>query len=108
MTLAVLPLSDAYLVDVLFDWGNSRATFTFHPDELELHVLIFEGVSELHVPCQRPWGPSAQLVAANQQGTNLFEIELQSGDTIRIAAASWSFRKERRVTPAAGASARSR
>lgn len=96
MSLTALPLTDAMLVDVHFNWAAARCTCTFQPSELELHVLVFSGVSELHVPCQRPWGPSALLNRAVERGTGLFEFEMQSGDVVRIAATSWEFRKERR------------
>jgi hypothetical protein len=99
MSLTNLPLSEAVLLDVRFDWQAARCTCTFQPDDMELHVLIFNGVSELHVPCVRPWGPSAQVDGITERGAGLFEIELLSGDVIRIAAANWEFRKERRAEP---------
>jgi hypothetical protein len=99
VSLNTLPLREAYLLDVQFNWQSARCTCTFQPDELEQHVLIFSGVSELHVPCRRPWGPSSLLTRAEEAGTGLFEIELESGDVLRIAATSWEFRKERRQAP---------
>ena len=99
MSLTNLPLTEAVLLDVRFDWHASRCTCTFQPNDLELHVLIFEGVTELHIPCQRLLGPFAYLVSAQERGKGLFEIELQSGDVLRIAATGWEFRKERRAVP---------
>jgi hypothetical protein len=99
VSLHTLPLREAVLLDVTFHWQSGRCTCSFQPDELEQHVLIFSGVRELHVPCQQPWGPSSLLNSVREKGEGLYELELQSGDVIRIAAAQWEFRKERRSAP---------
>ena len=97
MTLAALPLQDAVLADVRFDWQAARCTCSFLPVDLAQHVLVFSGVTELHVPCRQPWGPSGAILGVHEVQTGTFEIELQSGDVLRIAAASWEFRRERRT-----------
>ena len=99
MSLATLPLDGAILSDVRFNWQAASCTCSFLPDELEEHVLVFSGVSELHVPSRQPLGPSSSVTSVRQVQPGTFEIELQSGDVLRILAMSWEFRRERRAAP---------
>jgi hypothetical protein len=97
MSLAALPLQDAVLADLRFDWSVGRCTLGLRPADMAPHVLVFSGVSGLQVPCVQPWGPSAALVAARETHPGRFEFELHSGDVLRIAAEKWVFRRDRRL-----------
>ena len=48
-------------------------------------VLAFINVRRLEIPMNHPWGPSASINRAKQLAGD-FEIEMQSGDVIKISA----------------------
>ena len=52
---------------------------------------MFTGVSALHIPRDNPWGASVSINSICRGRDGLFEIEIQSGDVIRIAATDWAF-----------------
>jgi hypothetical protein len=73
---------------------NERCTSSFNPRSdptFAKQTLIAEGVLELRVPKMNEWGPSisvneiVELDASTGQGRCL-DIEMQSGDVIRIVA----------------------
>lgn len=57
-------------------------------------MLVFEGFTSIELPRRESWGPSSSVKSSAELETGQFEIELQSGDTLRIEAAHWSFRPE--------------
>lgn len=57
-------------------------------------MLVFEGFQHIEVPRRESWGPSSSINALTQPQEGIFEIELQSGDTIRVEALAWSFYPE--------------
>lgn len=85
-----LPLHDAILREVCFAWEAGCCTLNVMTVDGE-RQLVFTGVSELNVDKQQPWGPSASINAARKCGLNRFEIELQSGDVMRLQASGWTF-----------------
>lgn len=99
MSLAALPLQNALVADLRFDWNAGRCTLGLRPADMAPHVLVFSGVSELQVPCAQPWGPSAAIVSARETHPGRFVFELHSGDALRIAAEKWTFRRDRRQAP---------
>lgn len=84
-----LPLHDATLREVRFAWAEARCTLRLLTNGHGAQALVFSGVTELHLPRQQPWGPSVSINAARECGANKFEVELQSGDVLRLQAASW-------------------
>lgn len=84
-----LPLHDATLREVRFVWAEGRCTLSLLTNGHGAQELVFSGVTELHLPRQLPWGPSVSINAARDCGSNRFEVELQSGDVLRLQAASW-------------------
>jgi len=54
-------------------------------------ALVFSGVTELHIPREQLWGASVAINAVRETGPERFEVELQSGDVLRVHAASWNF-----------------
>jgi hypothetical protein len=94
MTFAALPVHDATLTGVHFDWAKARCIFSVVPVGLDPHRLVFSGVSELHIPRHEPWGPSTSVNGIRENAPGIFEVELQSGDVLRIVASAWEFRHE--------------
>jgi hypothetical protein len=84
-----LPLHDATLREVRFAWAEGLCTLHVQTSGHGAQELVFSGVTELHLPRQQPWGPSVSINAARECGSNKFEVELQSGDVLRLQAASW-------------------
>jgi hypothetical protein len=85
-----LPLHDATLTDVHLDWlaGTCALLLSRTSGQYELR---FNGVSDLAIPRRQPWGPSVSINSLRKDSSGLFEIEMQSGDILRISASSWSF-----------------
>src|SRR5688572_13699951 len=94
MTFAAVPVHDSTLTGVRFDWANARCILSVVPVGLDSHQLVFSGVSELHIPRHEPWGPSKSVNVLRERESGVFEVELQSGDVLRIVAAAWEFRRE--------------
>ena len=90
-----LPLHDATLKGVHFAWADGRCVLELATVEFGVRELVFSGVTELHAPRLLPWGPSVSVNATRQQGAGTFEVELQSGDTLKVQASGWQFGAER-------------
>ncbi len=86
-----LPLHDATLHAVHFAWADGRCTMQVATVDLGEQALVFSGVTELHIPREQPWGPSVSINAVRESGPDRFEVELQSGDVLRVHAAGWKF-----------------
>lgn len=82
---------DWTLAELHFDWAQARVTVIFEGPQSARSVLVASEVSFLEVPRESPWGNSvsvntlhiADLVGRVEQS---LEIEMQSGDVIRISA----------------------
>lgn len=86
-----LPLHDATLKAVVLVWAEGRCVLELSSSHDPSCELIFTGVSQLQVPRHRPWGPSVSINAVRRVQDNTYEVEVQSGDVLRIEAAAWSF-----------------
>ncbi len=83
-------LHDATLLAIEVDRARKSAEITFrqHPDR-KVH-LTASGARSVVIPHEAPWGPGIsvnegrQISAAEGQGS--LEIEMQSGDVIRVDA----------------------
>ncbi|GAB3367912.1 hypothetical protein GCM10027317_00760 [Massilia agri] len=89
-----LPLHDASLAAIYISWEAARCDLRLRPVGLPSHLLVFEGFTNIELPRRESWGPSSSVNSLAQLHEVLFEIELQSGDTIRIEASHWTFRPE--------------
>ena len=94
------------LLSIAFDWKSSRVLFSFDTFQAGVVSLVAEGVVDLHVPQMKPWGPSVHVnqvrePPARGRKWRKLEIEMQSGDTITVTAASFVFPPEahRRAAP---------
>lgn len=94
MTFNSLPLHDALLAAIYIRWEDARCDLRLRPVGLPSHLLVFEGFTNIELPRRESWGQSSSVNSLMQPHEGLFEIELQSGDTIRIEASDWAFRPE--------------
>lgn len=94
MSFDALPIHDAVLTTIYVSWESARCDLRLRPVGLPPHLLVFEGFTKIELPRYESWGPSSSVNAVRQLQGEMFEIELQSGDTIRIEAPHWAFRPE--------------
>lgn len=94
MSFDTLPLHDAVLAAINISWEAARCDLRFRPVGLPSHLLVFEDFTNVELPRRESWGPSASVNTVLQRESGVFEIELQSGDILRIEARHWSFRPE--------------
>src|SRR5262245_55946103 len=88
--LSTLPLDELDLHDTVLRWVELR----WEEKTCHLHlrvkgaprVLRFMGVSRFRLSHEEPWGPSLCVNQARGSSLKGFEIEMQSGDAIEIAA----------------------
>jgi hypothetical protein len=67
-------------------WAQATCTLTVSTATERNVDYVFRGVTELVLPRLQPWGPSVSINAFRVPSAGLFEIEMQSGDVIRIKA----------------------
>jgi hypothetical protein len=89
-------MHDWTLVSILFEWKSECVTLEFKTHRSNSAKLTANGVSELHVPRLNNWGPSVSVNGVlgpsdGPSGRRELEVEMQSGDRIRIVAASFDF-----------------
>lgn len=94
MLFTSLPLHDAVLVFIDISWEAARCDIRLRPVGLPSHLLVFGGFRNIELPRREEWGRSSSINTLRQPHDGIFEIELQSGDTIRIDAAHWRFYPE--------------
>jgi hypothetical protein len=90
MTFDALPLHDATLSAICVSWDEARCDIQLRPVGMPPHVLVFEGFTNIELPRRGSWGPSSSVNSVIERDGQ-FEIELQSGDTIRVQAPRWGF-----------------
>jgi hypothetical protein len=95
-------MHDWTLHSILFEWKSGRVILEFGTDRLRSEKLIAHGVSELHVPRLNEWGRSIsvnKLLGPSDSvlGPRALEIEMQSGDRIRIVATSFDFPQSAKI-----------
>lgn len=82
---------DWTLVDVVFEWARARVAVALIGPSSTRRVLLAEDVSSLDMPRKNPWGKSVSVnsvLIADVPGLDeqSLEIEMQSGDVIRVNA----------------------
>jgi hypothetical protein len=87
--LTDLPLHDALLLSVHLDYLEGTCVLRLAPVASGECELSFHGVSDFSAPRQQPWGPSHSVNEVRSAGI-AYEVELQSGDVLRVVADSWS------------------
>jgi hypothetical protein len=86
-------MHDWTLLSVLFEWRDARVVVLFKSDVGE-EQLVAVSVVDLHVPQFKEWRQSVSVNSvrgplATESGRQSIEIEMQSGDVIRIVASSF-------------------
>jgi len=96
MTSSIDKLHDASLVAINFDWQARTCSFNFSgaPHKLEPFTVTFHNVTELLIPANYPWGSSVSVLELREKGEGLYELAMQSGDTIRLLAPNNSFKAD--------------
>jgi hypothetical protein len=88
--VALAGLHDATLASIEFEWGERRCTLRFHgapKGELQRPFSVtFEGVTEVSIPAERPWGPSLALLEVDCVEPGKYALVMQSGDEIWVAS----------------------
>lgn len=74
------------------DWAAGTCRLNLALSPAQAVVLEFQGLTELVLPRQAPWGRSVSVNASRMLAPQSFVLEMQSGDCIRIAASGWSSR----------------
>jgi hypothetical protein len=87
-------MHDWTLLSLRIDWESGEVSIVVRGPKAE-HEVRVSGALEIHVPRALPWGPSASIntVAGPtviERGLSSLDIEMQSGDTIRIVARSFN------------------
>jgi hypothetical protein len=89
-------LHDATFQSVVLLWNkDARAELHFRLDHRTITVTA-SGVTNLACPHENPWGPSVSVNALRGpsevgDGVRRIEIEIQSGDTIRVEASGFGW-----------------
>jgi hypothetical protein len=86
-------MHDWTLLSVLFEWKAGQATLSFR-SHAGNRILAARSVVDLHVSQFKEWGPSVSVNEVKgpfdmDNGLQSIEIEMQSGDIIKIIAASF-------------------
>jgi len=86
MTVEHLHDATLHRIDVLWSDARCRFEFTGGPSLPGKIALDFSGVVSISIPRAEPWGPSASVLEGAQVRRGVWEIRMQSGDTIVVAA----------------------
>lgn len=87
----VTTFHDATLLGVYLSWEEGRCALTVSTTYDGDGELIFDNVRGILIPRRHPWGASISINTFTHCGPNQFEIELQSGDVIKIEASGCHF-----------------
>jgi hypothetical protein len=89
MSALVVPnLHDATLINLHFDWGLGECVLRFAGSPYgpkEPFSLCWSHVTDFRISHRLNWGPSGSVLELTQSGTDLWIIQMQSGDMIEIA-----------------------
>lgn len=96
-----LPLHDASLFSINYDWENKTASITgsFYNrinGETQKFTLEFAETSSIVIPHKEDWGASSQINKVVLTQRTEFIIAMQSGDKISITAKEFRFSSKTR------------
>ena len=87
---ALMGLHDATLASIVFDWACRRCTLHFHgapsSDLQHPFLIVFEDVTEVSIPAERPWGSSQAVLEVDGVEAGRYVFVMQSGDEIWVAS----------------------
>ena len=81
-------LHDATLIAIRLNWDDGTCVADLDHGTLGRCVLTFSAVSHLILPRKQDWGRSVSINTFSVPSLGQYEIEMQSGDLIKIEAAS--------------------
>lgn len=84
---ASVDLHDATLIALLISWEDGTCVADVKHGTLGRCTLTFFAVSHLTLPRKQSWGRSVSINSFSFPPSGHFEIEMQSGDLIKIEAA---------------------
>lgn len=95
MSFESLPLHDALIEKIIFDFESSTLTielfvFLNTSTTASQHRITFKDVNDFRCPRKNEWGPS-NSVLETKFSNNEYMIQMQSGDTIIVQASSYEF-----------------
>lgn len=84
-------MHDWVLKEIAADWSSGHAVLRVVNAASEVVEIRAEGVKEFHMQRWEPWGASVSInridgPAQGASGASTLEIEMQSGDVIRVTA----------------------
>jgi hypothetical protein len=89
------PLHDARVEGAELSWDEGQLRLRLHvffdlTDNASPATLTFSGLLELATTMKRPWGTAAATTILDQRRDEggVYVLELQSGDEVRVVAAS--------------------
>jgi hypothetical protein len=92
---------DATLLSLELRWSSGDAVIRIRPAGADHsdRVIVVTGVRRLECDRRMPWGPSTSInevrgPVSNGAGLHVLEIEMQSGDVIRIEASTFTVRND--------------
>ncbi len=90
-----LPLHDATLLSVAYEWGEKKCrlelrAYDSRQSRIVSCLLEFCDVTNIVIPHTNPWGPSVSINSCSYT-SGVYEIEMQSGDTIAVHAETCNF-----------------
>ena len=86
-----LPIHDATLASVHVSYEAARCDLVLYVVGGAHRVLVFEGFHALTFPRRELWGRSHSINAGRQVDAQVYEVDLQSGDVLRVEADRWRF-----------------
>lgn len=99
LDLASLDLHDATLASVVFDVQGARCIAELITTAGPA-ALRWTGVRDVLLPHEEPWGASQSILEARTHPDGVFEIQMQSGDLIRVRARTCAFESRPSVSGA--------
>jgi hypothetical protein len=84
-------LHDATLIAMRLKWEDGTCIAEISHGTLGRCVLTFSAVSHLTLPRKQDWGRSVSINSFSVPNSGQYEIEMQSGDLIKIEAAGVMF-----------------
>jgi hypothetical protein len=85
-------LHDATLHSVSMHWPSGEVELSIFLLGGIRVTLAFQAVTSVTLPRSQPWGPSVSINGAKTLADDLYELEMQSGDSLQFRAASWSLK----------------
>lgn len=79
-------LHDATLIGMHISWEDGTCAADIEHGSFGRCVLTFSSVSHLTLPRKQDWGRSVSINSFSVPHSGQYEIEMQSGDLIRIEA----------------------